>query len=85
MAKATFFGCGQFRTFRPRFGFGQRYHLNRHGQLALKQFRLSGLNEMQTNAYTCHDYIITHTHDYIKARTDTYSPDRVDVSSARAC
>ena len=31
---------------------GQRYHLDRHGQLALKQLRLSVLNEMRTNSYT---------------------------------
>ena len=39
------FGCGRFRTFRPGFGFKQHYHLDRHGQLALKQLRLSVLNE----------------------------------------
>ena len=33
-------------------GFGQRYHVDRHGQLALKQLRLSVLNEMHTNLYT---------------------------------
>ena len=32
--------------------FRQRYHLDRHGQLALKQLRLSVLNEMHTNSYT---------------------------------
>ena len=46
------FGCGRFRTFPPGFGFGQRYHLDRHGQLALKRLRLSVLNEMHTNSYT---------------------------------
>ena len=35
-----------------RFGFRQHYHLDRHGQLALKQLRLSVLNEMHTNSYT---------------------------------
>ncbi len=59
------FGCGQFRMFRPGLGFGQRYHVDRHGQLTLKQLRLSVLNEMHTNSYTgprlttmqrlCHD------------------------------
>ena len=33
-------------------GFGQRYHVDRHGQLAIKQLRLSVLNEMHTNSYT---------------------------------
>ena len=46
------FGRGQLRTFRPVFRFGQRYHLDSHGQLALKQFRLSVLNEVHTNSYT---------------------------------
>ena len=46
------FGCGQFRTFCPGLGFWQRYHVDRHGQLALKQLRLSVLNEMHTNSYT---------------------------------
>ena len=32
--------------------FGQRYHVDRHGQLTLKQLRLSVLNEMHTNSYT---------------------------------
>ena len=39
------FGCGRFRTFRPGFGFGQHYHLDRHGKFALKQLRLSVINE----------------------------------------
>ena len=38
--------------FRPGLGFGQRYHVDRHGQLTLKQLRLSVLNEMHTNSYT---------------------------------
>ena len=46
------FGCGQFRTFRPGFGFGQRYHVDRHGQLTLKQLRLSVLNEVHTNSWS---------------------------------
>ena len=46
------FECGRFQTFRPGFGFEQHYHLNRHGQLALKQLRLSVVNEMHTNSYT---------------------------------
>ena len=46
------FWCGRFRTFRTGFRFRQRYHLDRHGQLALKQLRLSVLNEMDTNSYT---------------------------------
>ena len=46
------FGCGQFRTFRPGFGFGQRYHVDHHGQPTLKQLRLSVLNEMHTNSYS---------------------------------
>jgi hypothetical protein len=33
-------------------GFGQRYHVDRHGQLAQKQLRLFVLNEMHTNSYT---------------------------------
>ena len=33
-------------------GFGQRYHVDRHGQLTLKQLRLSVLNEMHTNSYS---------------------------------
>ena len=36
----------------PGFGFGQRYHVDRHGQLTLKQLRLSVLNEMHTNSYS---------------------------------
>ena len=35
-----------------RFGFGQRYHVDRHGQLILKKLRLSVLNEMHTNSYS---------------------------------
>ena len=46
------FGRGQFRMFRPGLEFGQRYHVDRHGQLTLKQLRLSVLNEMHTNSYT---------------------------------
>ncbi len=38
--------------FRPGLGFGQRYHVDRHGQLTLKQLGLSVLNEMHTNSYT---------------------------------
>ena len=38
--------------FRPGFGFGQRYHVDRHRQLTLKQLRLSVLNEMHTNSYS---------------------------------
>ena len=38
--------------FRPGLGFGQRYHVDHHGQLTLKQLRLSVLNEMHTNSYT---------------------------------
>ena len=41
-----------FGVFRPGFGFGQGYHLDRHGQLAIKQSRLSVLNETHTNSYT---------------------------------
>ena len=48
--RSAIFGCGQFRTFRP--GFGQRYNVDRHGQLTLKQLRLSVLNEMHTNSYS---------------------------------
>ena len=48
--QSAIFGCGQFRTFRPGFGFGQRYHVDRHGQLTLKQLRLSVLNEVHTNS-----------------------------------
>ena len=40
------------REIRPGFGFGQRYHVDRHGQLTLKQLRLSVLNEMHTNSYS---------------------------------
>jgi hypothetical protein len=36
---------------RPGLGFGQRYHVDRYGQLALKQLRLSVLNEMHTNSH----------------------------------
>ena len=50
--RSTIFGCGQFRTFRPGFVFGQHYHVDRHGQLTLKQLRLSDLNEMHTNSYS---------------------------------
>ena len=32
--------------------FEQRYHVDRHNQLTLKQLRLSLLNEMHTNSYT---------------------------------
>ena len=41
-----------FRTLRSGFRFGQRYIFDRHGQLTLKQLRLSVLNEMHTNSYT---------------------------------
>ena len=30
----------------------ERYHVDRHGQLTLKQLRLSVLNEMHTNSNT---------------------------------
>ena len=50
--ESVVFRCGRFWTFRPRFGFGKRCHLDRHGQLALKQLRLSVLREMHTNSYT---------------------------------
>ena len=50
--ESAIFGCGQFRTFSPGFRFGQRYHVDRHGQLTLKQLRLSVLNEMHTNSYS---------------------------------
>ena len=33
-------------------GLRQRFHVDHHGQLALKQLRLSVLNEMHTNSYT---------------------------------
>ena len=49
-AKSAIFGCGQFRTFRLGFGFGQRYYVDRHGQITLKQLRLSVLNEVHTNS-----------------------------------
>ena len=39
-------------SFRPGLRLRQRYHLDRHGQLSLKQLRLSFLNEMHTNSYT---------------------------------
>ena len=48
-----------FRTFRPGFGFGQRYHVDRHGQLTLNQLRLSVLNEMHTNSYSGPRLILT--------------------------
>ena len=38
--------------FHPGLGLGQHYHVDRHGQLTLKQSRLSVLNEMHTNSYT---------------------------------
>jgi hypothetical protein len=50
--ESVVFGCGQFWTFRPGLGFGPRYHVDRDGRLALKQLRLSVLNEMHTNSYT---------------------------------
>jgi hypothetical protein len=53
MARALFLGVNSFGRFAPDWGFGQRYHVDRHGQLALKQLRLSVLNEMHTNSYTC--------------------------------
>ena len=46
MAKALFIGSGRFRTFRA--AFRQRCHLDRHSELALKQLRLSVLNEMHS-------------------------------------
>ena len=38
--------------FRPGLVFEQRHHVYRHGQLTLKQLRLSVLNGMHTNSYT---------------------------------
>ena len=49
---SVIFGWGRIWTFRPGFRFEQRYHVDRHGELALKQLRLSVLNEMHTNSYT---------------------------------
>ena len=50
--KSVVFECGQFGMFRPRLVSEQRYHVDRHGQLTLKQLRLSVLNEMHINSYT---------------------------------
>ena len=71
-AESVVFGYGRFRTFRPGFGFGQRYHLDRHGQLALKQLRLSVLNEMHTNSYTGPRLPVT-VDGFIKPGKSTYS------------
>ena len=60
--ESAIFGCGQFRTFRSGFGFGQRYHVDRHGQLTLKQLRLSVLNEVHTNYYLGPRLYLIHTH-----------------------
>ena len=38
--------------FRPGLVLEQRYHVDRHGQLTLKQLRLSVVNEMHTNSYS---------------------------------
>ena len=47
----TIFGCGQFGMFAPDWC-SSSYHVDRHGQLTLKQLRLSVLNEKRTNSYT---------------------------------
>ena len=36
----------------PPFRFEQHYHVDHHGQLTLKQLKLSVLNEMHTNSYS---------------------------------
>ena len=51
-SESVVLGCALFQTFRPGVIFGQRYHVDRHGHLALKQLRLSVLNEMHANSYT---------------------------------
>ena len=57
--KSFVFRCGQFLTFRPGLGLGQCYHVDRHGQLAQKQLRLSILNELYTNSCTGPRLIVT--------------------------
>jgi hypothetical protein len=53
MAKASFFGVVSFERFAADWGSGSvTMHVDRHGQLTLKQLRLSVLNEMHTNSYT---------------------------------
>ena len=50
--ESVVFECGQFGMFRPELEFEQRYHIDRHGQLTLKQLRLSVPNETHINSYT---------------------------------
>ena len=47
MAKAPYMGVVSFGRFVPDSG-----SVDRHGQLTLKQLRLSVLNEMHTNSYS---------------------------------
>ena len=53
MAKALFLGVVSLGCFAPDWcSSSVIYHVDRHGQLTLKQLRLSVLNEMHTNSYT---------------------------------
>ena len=55
MAKAPYLGVVSFGRFVPDSGSGSVTMLtaiDRHGQLTLKQLRLSVLNEMHTNSYS---------------------------------
>ena len=41
-----------FGAFYPKLKFRQRYHVDDHSQIAIKQLRLSFLSEMRTNLCT---------------------------------
>ena len=57
--KSVVYECGQFGMFRHGLVSEQRYHVDRHGQLTLKQLRLSVLNEMHINTHIQDlDYIL---------------------------
>ena len=53
MVKASYLGGIGFGRFVPDSGSSSvRYHVDLHGELALKQLRLSVLNETHTTSYT---------------------------------
>ena len=51
MVKASYLERGWIWMIRPGFSFDQRYHVDGHGELSLKQLRLSVVNIMHTNYY----------------------------------
>ena len=59
-ARALFVGVASFGRFAPGLGLGQRYNVYRHRQFALKQLKLSVINEMHSNSYTGLRLYLTH-------------------------